>query len=86
MTFVALTPSSDQATPLECQYIDAAKNDRHFADGIFNLIRLYKDCFILFPISLQFVPKYQINPSDLALIQIMGWQQAIIWTNNGLKY
>ena len=38
--------------------------------------------YISIGISLKFVPKGPINNIS-SLVQIMAWQQAIIWTNNG---
>ena len=36
-------------------------------------------------ISLKFVPNDPINNIP-ALVQMMAWQQAIIWTNDGIVY
>ena len=48
-------------------------------------IYLYVNCSIFIQIALQYVPKGTINNTS-ALAQMMAWQQAIIWTNDGLVY
>ena len=58
------------------------QNGRHFADDIFRCIFVNENFYILIWISLKFVPKDPIN-SIPALIQIMAWRPAIIWTNDG---
>ena len=45
----------------------------------------YVNCSIFIQIALQYVPKGTINNTS-ALAQMMAWQQAIIWTNDGLVY
>ena len=59
------------------------QNGRHFTDDIFNCIFLNENVRISIKISLKFVPKGPINNIP-ALVQIMAWRRAIIWTNDGL--
>ena len=44
-----------------------------------------ENVWILIKISLKFVPKGPLN-NILALVQIMAWRQAIIWTNDAQVY
>ena len=44
--------------------------------------RLNKNVYISIKISLKFVPKGPINDIQ-ALVQIMAWRQAIVWTIDG---
>ena len=48
------------------------QNGRNFADNIFTLILLIKDCWIFIQISLEFIPK---GPIDIvpAMVQIINW-------------
>ena len=50
------------------------QNGRHFADDIFKGIFLNENIWILFKISLKFVPKVPINNTP-ALVQIMAWRR-----------
>ena len=54
--------------------IGAQKNDRHFADDVFQCILLNDSISVSIDISLKFVPKGQIK-NILALVQIMAWDQ-----------
>ena len=58
------------------------QHGHHFPDNIFKRIFLNENIWIAINISLSFVPK---GPMDNipALVQIMAWRQAIIWTNDG---
>ena len=57
---------------------------RHFPDDVFKYISLNENVWISIKISQKFVPKGSIYNIP-SLIQIMArWQQAIIWTNDGL--
>ena len=58
------------------------QNYRHFTDDIFKYIFVNENVWISLKISLKFVPKVRID-SIPALVQIMAWCQAIIWTNDG---
>ena len=53
-----------------------------FADNIFKCIFLNENVSIWIKISLKFVPKGPINNTP-ALVQMIAWWQAIIWTNHG---
>ena len=50
------------------------QNGRHFSDDIFKRIFLNENAWILFKISLKFVPKGPINNIP-ALVQIMAWRR-----------
>ena len=50
------------------------QNGYHFWDGIFKCIFLNKNIWILFKISLEFIPKGQINNIPV-LVQIMVWRR-----------
>ena len=52
------------------------------ADDFFKCIFLNENVWISISISLKFVPEVRINNIP-ALLQIMAWRQAIIWTNDG---
>ena len=56
------------------------QDGRHFAEGIFRCISMNEEFSVLIRISLKFVPKGPID-NNPALVKIMGWWQAIIWTN-----
>ena len=50
------------------------RNRRHFADDTFKCIFVNENVWILFKISLTFVPKVQINNIP-SLVQIMAWRR-----------
>ena len=58
------------------------QNGRYFPDDIFKWIVLNENAWIPIKISLKFVPQGPIINIP-ALVQIMAWRQAIIWTNDG---
>ena len=58
------------------------QNGRHFPDVIFKCNFLSENVWISSKMLLKFVPKGPINNIP-ALVQIMAWRQAIIWTNAG---
>ena len=57
------------------------QHGRYVADDIFKCIFFNENILILIQISLKFVPKGQFD-NNPALVQIMAWQQTIIWTND----
>ena len=62
------------------------QNGRYFADNIFKCIFLNEQIYASIKVSLTIKPKGPINNIP-ALVQIMAWwQQAIIWTSDGLVY
>ena len=58
------------------------RNEQHFADEILKRIFFNENVWISIKISLKFVPKGPINNIP-ALVKIMAWRRAIIWTNDG---
>ena len=58
------------------------QNGRRFPDDIFKCIFLNENVWISIKISMKFVPKGPINNIP-ALVEIMAWRRAIIWTNDG---
>ena len=69
---------------LQC-YVNTLRprqNGRQFADDTFKRIFMNENVRISINISLKFVPKGLINNIP-ALVQIMAWRRAIIWTNDG---
>ena len=58
---------------LEINTLRPGRNGRHFADDTFKPIFLNENIGISIKISLQFVPKFQINNIP-ALVQIMAWR------------
>ena len=50
------------------------QNGRHFADNVFKCIFLNENVWILFKISLKFVPKGPINNIP-SLVQVMAWRR-----------
>ena len=61
------------------------QNGRPFPDDNFRRIFLNKMYEFSIEISLKFVPNDPINNIP-ALVQIMAWQQAIIWTNDVITW
>ena len=53
-----------------------------FTDDILKCIFLNENVWNSIKISLKFVPTGPDN-NILALVQIIAWRQAIIWTNDG---
>ena len=51
-------------------------------DNTFKRIFFNENFILYIKISLKFIPRGPIN-KILALVQIMAWHQAIIWTNDG---
>ena len=58
------------------------QNGCHFPDDIFKCIFSNENISISIKFSLKFVAEGPINNIP-ALVQIMAWRQAIIWTNDG---
>ena len=58
------------------------QNGLYFTDDTFKRIYLNENVRICIKISLKLVPVGQINNIP-ALVQIIVWRQAIIWTNDG---
>ena len=56
------------------------QNGRHFADDVFKRIFLNENIWISNKISLEYV-HWGLNYNMSALVQILAWRQAIIWTN-----
>ena len=75
-----------RATPgveiLNVNTLRLRQNGRYFTDNIFKWIFLKENVWISIEISLNYVPKGPINNIP-ALVRIMAWQQAIIWTIDG---
>ena len=59
------------------------QNGCNFTDNIFKCIFLNETFLILSKISLKFVPEGPIDNTP-ALVQIMDWCQAIIWSSDGI--
>ena len=84
-TSVAPVVAWDLHLLVECSLINTLRqrqNGRLFQDGILKWIFLNQSERIAIKISLKFLPRVPIN-SIPALVQIMAWRQAIIWTNDG---
>ena len=76
---------SDKFSTTTANTLRPRQTNCHFADDIFKCIFLIENLAILIKTSLEFVPKGPIDNKP-ALVQIMAWRQAIIWTNDGLVY
>ena len=84
-TSVAPVVAWDLYLLVECSLINILRprqNGRLFQDGILKWIFLNQSERIAIKILLIFLPRVPIN-SIPALVQIMAWRQAIIWTNDG---
>ena len=69
-----LYSASYQEMPSFFNTLRQRKNSHHFTDDIFKCIFLNENVWILFQISLNFVPEVWINNIP-ALVQIMAWCQ-----------
>ena len=58
------------------------QNSRHFAVDTFKRIFLNENAKSWIQILMKFVSKLPTNNIP-ALVQLMTWRQAIIWTNDG---
>ena len=69
---VGQAPGLRHVEPRDINILRRRQNERHFADAIFKCISLNENVWIPIKISLNFVPKGQINNIP-ALVQIMAW-------------
>ena len=59
------------------------QNGRHCPDGILKFFFVNENLWISIKFALKYFPKGPIDNIP-SLLQVMAWQQGIIWTNGGL--